>query len=117
MICAIVAVYILLTLPYHITWQLRTFGIKNALAKKFSVLLVTATSASHPIIYGALHKEFAPGFKAFLRRSKRARRHFLSLSIKNGTLRFQSTPEISNMVTSSNDDLPFEQYVQKITAV
>jgi hypothetical protein len=86
MICIIVIVYITLTLPYHITWQMSTYGIKNSLAKKFSVLFLTATSASHPIIYGALHQEFAQGFKAFFRCSTKARKDFVRKSFQRLSL-------------------------------
>ena len=65
MLIVIAAVYALFTLPYHVTWLCGVFGYPNSVAKKLCVLLVIATSAAHPIIYGALNQEFAKGFKAF----------------------------------------------------
>lgn len=65
MLIVIAAVYALFTLPYHVTWLCGVFGYPNSVAKKLCVLLVIATSAAHPIIYGTLNQEFAKGFKAF----------------------------------------------------
>ena len=65
MLIVIAAVYALFTLPYHLTWLCGVFGYPNSVAKKLCVLLVIATSAAHPIIYGTLNQEFAKGFKAF----------------------------------------------------
>ena len=67
MLIVIAAVYALFTLPYHVTWLCGVFGYPNSVAKKLCVLLVSATSAAHPIIYGTLNQEFAKGFKAFFR--------------------------------------------------
>lgn len=66
MTCIIVIVYVTLTLPYHITWQIGTYGNAHPLAKTFSVLFLTATSASHPIIYSTFHRELAREFKTIL---------------------------------------------------
>ena len=65
MLIVIASVYALFTLPYHVTWLCGVFGFPNSVAKKLCVLLVIATSAAHPIIYGTLNQEFAKGFKAF----------------------------------------------------
>lgn len=65
MLIVIAAVYALFTLPYHVAWLCGVFGYPNSVAKKLCVLLVIATSAAHPIIYGTLNQEFAKGFKAF----------------------------------------------------
>ena len=65
MLIVIAAVYALFTLPYHVTWLCGVFGYLDSVAKKLCVLLVIATSAAHPIIYGTLNQEFAKGFKAF----------------------------------------------------
>jgi hypothetical protein len=122
MICIIVIVYIALTLPYHITWLMSTYGYKNSLAKKFSVLILTATSASHPIIYGALHQEFALGFKAFLRCSRKARKDFVRMSIRKVSwdrrapypLKCESfTPSVA-VVTEDSSSI---EIVQKISVV
>lgn len=67
MLVVIAAVYALFTLPYHVTWLLGVFGYPNSVAKKLCVLLVIATSAAHPIIYGTLNQDFGRGFKAFFR--------------------------------------------------
>lgn len=67
MLIVIVAVNALCTLPYHVTWLFSVFGHLNSLAKKFCVLLVIATSAAHPIIYGTLNQDFARGFRSYLR--------------------------------------------------
>ena len=122
MIFTIVIVYILLTLPYHIIWQLNTFGIKNALAKKFSVLFLTATSASHPIIYGTLHQEFSRGFKAILRCSKTARNDFLTPSARFTSAQGHECaghiPVQCRVVERrSENNLSFAESVQKITVV
>jgi hypothetical protein len=65
MLIVIVAVNALCTLPYHVTWLLSVFGHPHSLAKKFCVLLVIATSAAHPIIYGTLNQDFARGFRSY----------------------------------------------------
>ena len=67
MLVVIAAVYALFTLPYHVTWLFSVFGYPNSVAKKLCVLLVIATSAAHPIIYGTLNQEFGKGFKAVFR--------------------------------------------------
>ncbi|XP_028414100.1 somatostatin receptor type 2-like [Dendronephthya gigantea] len=117
MICIIVIVYIALTLPYHITWQMSTYGIKNALAKKFSVLVLTATSASHPIIYGALHQEFAQGFKAFLRCSKKARTDFTSASFRKLSLTEKFELVSNRKIDSLQEDSSSIERVQIITVL
>lgn len=65
MLIVIVAVNAALTLPYHVTWLISIFGHPQAIVKKFCVLLVIATSAAHPIIYGTLNKDFGRGFKSY----------------------------------------------------
>lgn len=67
MLIVIVAVNALCTLPYHVTWLVSVFGYPHSLAKKFCVLLVIATSAAHPIIYGTLNQDFARGFRSYLK--------------------------------------------------
>ena len=75
MLVVIAAVYAVFTLPYHVTWLLSVFGYPNFVAKKLCVLLVMATSAAHPIIYGTLNQEFAKGFKIFFRCAKGTKRY------------------------------------------
>ncbi|KAL9968559.1 hypothetical protein ACROYT_G020667 [Oculina patagonica] len=75
MLVVIAAVYALFTLPYHVTWLLGVFGYPNSVAKKLCVLLVIATSAAHPIIYGTLNQDFGKGFKAFFRCVKKGKTH------------------------------------------
>ena len=75
MLVVIAAVYAVFTLPYHVTWLLSVFGYPDFVAKKLCVLLVMATSAAHPIIYGTLNQEFAKGFKAFFRCAKETKRY------------------------------------------
>ncbi|KAK3735821.1 hypothetical protein QZH41_019924 [Actinostola sp. cb2023] len=65
MLIVIVAVNAVLTLPYHVTWLLTVFGHPHSIVKKFCVLLVIATSAAHPIIYGTLNEDFAKGFRSY----------------------------------------------------
>ena len=74
MLVAIAAVYAVFTLPYHVTWLFSVFGYPNSVAKKLCVLLVMATSAAHPIIYGTLNQEFGKGFKAFFKCTKERKR-------------------------------------------
>lgn len=75
MLVVIAAVYAVFTLPYHVTWLLSVFGYPNFVAKKLCVLLVMATSAAHPIIYGTLNQEFAKGFETFFRCAKETKRY------------------------------------------
>ena len=82
MLFVIAAVYALFTLPYHVTWLLSVFGYPNSVAKKLCVLLVIATSAAHPIIYGTLNQEFARGFKAFFRCLKQEKAYEKSLETR-----------------------------------
>jgi len=91
MLIVIAAVYALFTLPYHVTWLCGVFGYQNSVAKKLSVLLVIATSAAHPIIYGTLNQEFAKGFIAFFRCLKstkqgKIRQKAFETRVKNRTL-------------------------------
>ena len=85
MLVVIAAVYALFTLPYHVVWLLGVFGYPNSVAKKLCVLLVIATSAAHPIIYGTLNQEFGRGFKTFFRCLKQEKTHQkkLDTSVKN----------------------------------
>lgn len=88
MLIVIAAEYALCTLPYHVAWLCGVFGYPNSVAKKLCVLLVIATSAAHPIIYGALNQEFAKGFKAFFRclKTKQGETHqntFAKFRVKN----------------------------------
>jgi hypothetical protein len=100
-----------------------TYGVKNSLAKKFSVLILTATSASHPIIYGALHQEFALGFKAFLRCSRKARKDFVRMSIRRVSWdRRMSYPARLNSFRTSNagqatEESSLAENVQMISVV
>lgn len=84
MLFVIAAVYALFTLPYHVTWLLGVFGYPNSVAKKLCVLLVIATSAAHPIIYGTLNQEFGSGFKAFFRclKQEKTDQKFLETRVK-----------------------------------
>ena len=82
MLVVIAAVYALCTLPYHVTWLFSVFGYPNSVAKKLCVLLVIATSAAHPIIYGTLNQEFGRGFKAFFRCLKQKENYQKSLETK-----------------------------------
>ena len=74
MLVVIAAVYAVFTLPYHVTWLFSVFGYPNSVAKKLCVLLVIATSAAHPIIYGTLNQEFKKGFQAFFRFTRKRNR-------------------------------------------
>ena len=65
MLIVMVVVYALCTLPWHITWLLSVYGYSNSVAKKICVLLVISLSATHPIIYGALNKDFGSGFRKY----------------------------------------------------
>ena len=92
MLVVIAAVYAVFTLPYHVTWLFSVFGYPNPVAKKLCVLLVIATSAAHPIIYGALNQDFGKGFKSFfrfMRQRKNSNEEFkgssLDLTRWNGT--------------------------------
>lgn len=67
MLIVIVAVNAAFTLPYHVTWLISVFGHPHSIVKKFCVVLVIATSAAHPIIYGTLNKDFASGFRSYSR--------------------------------------------------
>lgn len=103
MLIVIAAVYALFTLPYHVTWLCGVFGYPNSVAKKLCVLLVIATSAAHPIIYGTLNQEFAKGFKAFFRCLKtkqlgETRQKTFERRVKNKTL--NKTYRFSCPVTS-----------------
>ena len=71
MLSVIVIVYATFTLPYHVTWLLSQYDINNSLAKQFCALLVIAMSATHLVIYGTLHEDFAKGFRAYLLRCNR----------------------------------------------
>ena len=74
MLITIVVVYAVCTLPYHITWLFSVFGYPNSVAKKLCVLLVIATSAAHPIIYGTLNKDFKKGFGSYVEYCKCSQR-------------------------------------------
>ena len=102
-----------------------TYGIKNSLAKKFSVLFLTATSASHPIIYGALHQEFAQGFQAFLRCSKKARTDFTRMSTTiqklsldwNGSFQERAGNLLNLKIKHATEDSSSTEHVLRISAV
>ena len=81
MLVVIAVVYAVFTLPYHVTWLFGVFGYPNPVAKKLCVLLVIATSAAHPIIYGTLNKDFGKGFKSFFRQRKNSSEEFKGSSL------------------------------------
>ena len=86
MLVVVAVVHAVFTLPYHVTWLFSVFGYPNSVAKKLCVLLVIATSAAHPIIYGTLNQEFGRGFKSFFLRFTRERNENIE-EIKGATAR------------------------------